>query len=171
MAKRDIKNVRFEETSRLVNEQTGEVTETLNRKVIQLPTEPEYVKLYLNDLGSIYNLPTGCNPLLYELLKRLTYEGEITISGHVKKTICTKLAIKEQTFSNYLQKLKENDILRVLGRGTFMPNPNLFGKGKWPDVMALRSKYRSITMSVKYNKNGTREVNTEFEVQQNELDL
>lgn len=164
MSKRAIKNVRFEETSTLVNEQTGEVIETLNKKVIQMPTEPEYIKLYLSDLGSIYNLPTGCNPLLYELLKRLTYEGEITISAHVKKTICTKLEIKEQTFSNYLQKFKENDILRTLGRGTFMPNPNLFGKGTWSDIMSLRSKYRGITMHVKYNNEGQRDVQTEFDL-------
>lgn len=170
MSKRAMTNVRFEETSRLVNEQTGEVIETLNRKVVQLPSEPVYVKLYLDDLSNVYSLPSGCSPLLYELLKRLGYDGEITISAHVKKTICAKLQIKEQTFSNYLQKFKENDILRTLGRGTFMPNPNLFARGKWPEIIELRSKYRSITMTVKYGKNG-REVNTEFEVQQSELDL
>ncbi|WP_430957225.1 hypothetical protein, partial [Pseudomonas aeruginosa] len=68
----------YSETNRIVDLSTGEVTQTAENKVIRLPQEPEFIKLYLQDINKIFDLPKGCSPALYEILKKMNYEGHIT---------------------------------------------------------------------------------------------
>lgn len=159
----------YQETNTVTDLTTGEVSIVEKNTVVKLPTEPAYVKLYLDDIQKLYDLPN--NTILYELLKRMNYDGEVVLNSSEKKKIAVKLNIKVQTIDNYLTKLKNTDLFKSVEKGTYIPNPNLFGKGEWTKVLDRRRKYDSIKLNVTYKPDGTREVNTEFEVQQNELDL
>lgn len=160
MAKRQTKNINFQHDIHVVNQETGEVVSSSQETIVQFPSEPEYIKLYLDDLNKIYELPNSS--ILYEIMKRMDYDGLINLSKYAKDTICEKLGLKPQTFANYLQKLKEKDIITTVGRGTFMPNPNLFGKGSWKDIYNRRKNYESIKLNIVYKPDGTKTVQTEF---------
>lgn len=163
------KNI-YQETVTTVDMQTGEISAVEKTNVVKLPAEPAYVKLYLDDIQKLYDLPN--NTILYELLKRMNYEGEVVLNSSEKKKIAAKLSINVQTIDNYLTKLKSKDLFKSVETGTYIPNPNLFGKGEWLKVLDRRKKYDSIKLNVTYTESGLRSVKTEFdEVKQNELDL
>jgi hypothetical protein len=164
MAKRETKNTIYSHDIHVVDRETGEVTQTTNETIVQFPAEPEYIKLYLDDLNRIYELPN--NSILYEVMKRMDYDGLINLSKYAKDMICEKLGLKPQTFANYLQKLKEKDIIHPVGRGTFMPNPNLFGKGTWKEIYSRRKKYAEIKLNITYKPDGTKTVQTEFDLEE-----
>lgn len=159
--KRPIKNTTYQHDIHVVDNETGEVKSSSSEKIIQMPAEPEYIKLYLEDLNKIYNLPN--NSILYEIMKKMDYDGQITLSKFTKDQICQKLGLKLQTLSNYLQELKKKDIIQPLGKGTFMPNPDLFGKGTWKEIYNRKKKYAEIKLEIKYKADGTKEVQTSFE--------
>ncbi|MFE0493066.1 hypothetical protein, partial [Streptomyces griseoaurantiacus] len=119
-SKRPTKNHIYTHETHAVNNETGEVISSSKETIIQFPAEPEYIKLYLDDINRLYDLPN--NSILYELMKRMDYDGLINISKYGKDMICEKLNLKPQTFANYLGKLKDKDIILPVGRGTFMPN-------------------------------------------------
>lgn len=162
MAKRETKNITYQHDIHVVDRETGEVTQTTNETIVQFPSEPEYIKLYLDDLNRIYELPN--NSILYEVMKQMNYDGLINLSKYAKDMICERLGLKPQTFANYLQKLKEKDIIQPVGRGTFMPNPNLFGKGTWKEIYSRRKKYAEIKLNITYKPDGTKTVQTEFDL-------
>ncbi|MFD3729830.1 MULTISPECIES: hypothetical protein [Bacteria] len=159
-SKRPTKNHIYTHETHAVNNETGEVISSSKETIIQFPAEPEYIKLYLDDINRLYDLPN--NSILYELMKRMDYDGLINISKYGKDMICEKLNLKPQTFANYLGKLKDKDIILPVGRGTFMPNPNLFGKGTWKDIYNRRKTYESIKMNIIYKADGSKTVQTEF---------
>lgn len=160
MAKRATTNIRFQREEHIVDHATGEVKSSTSEKVIQMPAEPEYIKLYLDDINKIFDLPN--HSILYEIMKKMDYDGLITLSKFTKDQICQKLGLKPQTLSNYLQDLKKKDILQPVGRGTFMPNPNLFGKGTWKEIYSRRKKYTEIKLQISYKADGTKEIQTSF---------
>ena len=162
MSKRPTKNHIYTHETHAVNNETGEVIASSKETIVQFPAEPEYIKLYLDDINRIYELPN--NSILYEIMKRMDYDGLINLSKYAKDMICEKLNLKPQTFANYLQKLKEKDIIQAVGRGTFMPNPNLFGKGSWKDVYNRRKTYESIKLQITYKADGSKTVQTEFKL-------
>lgn len=162
MSKRPTKNHVYTHETHAVNHETGEVIASSKETIVQFPAEPEYIKLYLDDINRIYELPN--NSILYEVMKRMDYDGLINLSKYAKDMICEKLNLKPQTFANYLQKLKEKDIIQAVGRGTFMPNPNLFGKGSWKDVYNRRKTYESIKLQITYKADGSKTVQTEFKL-------
>lgn len=162
MTKRTTKNRVYTHETNSINVETGEVIATSKETVVQFPAEPEYIKLYLDDINRLYDLPN--HSLLYEVMKRMDYDGLINLSKYAKDMICSKLDVKPQTLANYLQKLKEKDIIQAVGRGTFMPNPELFGKGTWKEVYNRRKAYESIKLNVTYKADGSRVIQTEFKL-------
>jgi hypothetical protein len=137
----------------VVNESTGEMIETTSEKIFNLPKEPPYIKLYLDDLASLYGLPSS--GALFELLKQMNYEGMINLNSTIKKLICERVGFSTiQTLDNYLSKLVKSDVFRKSGRGVYNPNPSLFGRGDWKDICKLREAW----LKVEYKANGSREV-------------
>ncbi|NMZ20744.1 hypothetical protein HBO08_27565, partial [Pseudomonas rhodesiae] len=55
----------FTDIKRVVNEETGQVKQTVTNTISVTSQEPLYVKVYLQDINRIYDLPKGCSPALY----------------------------------------------------------------------------------------------------------
>jgi len=150
----------YQETTIHRDLNTGEVATVEHTNVVKLPTEPAYVKLYLDDIQKLYDLPN--NTILYELLRRMNFDGEVVLNSSEKKKIAAKLDIKVQTIDNYLFKLKAADVFTSIETGTYLPNPSLFGRGDWLKILDRRKKYESIKMNVTYGEDGSKTVETEF---------
>lgn len=140
-------------------DENGEVTQRTQTKVYTFPKEPPYIKLYLQDIEKLYTLPDGTHRVLFELLKKLDYDGEINLNISVKRKIVENIGWKTvASLDNYISKhLIKKDIFKRIDTGVYAPNPNLFGRGDWKDIYQRREGW----IKVEYNKQG-KKVTTNF---------
>ena len=136
--------------STTINHETGEVKESTTVRAVK-GEEPSYIKLYLQDISYLYGLPATAGDLMHELLQYVTYgTQQIILNASVKEKICEVTGIAKQTLNNRLQDLVNKGIISRDGRGVFVLNPYLFGKGDWKSVRELRSK--NIHLKIMYDK-------------------
>jgi len=137
----------YETTTKIDNE-TGEITETSTSKVFKAEVEPNYIKLYIEDISYLNRLPKGTDAIIYELLKYLNYQHEISVNLHMKKKIAKTLGVKHQHISNTIVKLVKQEILIKVDRGIYTINSYLFGKGSWKDIIKHR---KSLKLEIFYD--------------------
>mgnify|MGYP001618243978 CR=1 FL=1 len=157
-------NVVYSETNRIVDHETGEIKQTVDIKSVRLAQEPEFIKLYLQDINKIFDLPKGCSPALYEILKNMNYQGHIVLNKYVKKICAENAGLALTSFNNCITDLLKKDIISRVDTGTYMANPHIFGKGAWSDI----SKQREFYLTIRYSKNGKEVVQNNV---QTDLDL
>lgn len=153
------KRIIQQNTTRNIDHESGEITQTTIEKVAHFPSEPPYVKLYLDDVAKLHGLPKAGGDLLHCLLRKMDYDGIITLVSSSKKRIADEIGVKLQTIDNNIQAMLKADILQRYGRGEFMFNPHLFAKGEWKNIYKQRNKY--VELTVTYTKNGERLVRGE----------
>ena len=150
--------VTYAEKTEVVDHTTGEVRESSTTKVMRIPSEPPFIKLYLADMCKMHNIPKVGNNVLNELLKLTNYNNEIVLNSTIKKRIESELNLKKGMLDNNLTKLKKANILKSEERGVYLLNPNLFGKGSWHDISKLRVVWdysesgRKVSSEVEKNK-------------------
>ena len=126
---------------------TGEVVEESSIITYQMESEPEFVKIYLQDVSRLFNLPSGVSSIMYELLRYMTYENLIALTPYIRKQIADKLGTNTGVFNQGITKLTKQGLISKVGSGTYMANPDVFGKGKWKDIKNLRA-------TIVYNSDG-----------------
>lgn len=151
-----------------VDRVTGEILNESKVVQFRIPSEPPYVKLYIDDLGRLMDLKSHHKEMLLELIRKMDYENIITLTPSARSRIAERLKIKEQTFKNYLGELVKSDVLRRLAHNEFMANPDLFGRGEW---QAIYERRQAFSMTVTYHLNGKRTIKTEAIQAQSELDV
>ena len=104
----------------------------------KIPTEPAFVKLYLQDILYLSDLQPSQAGILYELIKNLNYNNQIVLNPAIKKTICKSLDIQMSTLNNTITKFVKADILFRIDKGVYQLNPYLFGRGDWSNIYKLR---------------------------------
>ena len=130
------------ETS-ILNEK-GEIVSKRANKTLSWGTEPSFIKLYLEDVLYLSDIPNKHTQVLYELLKRSTYAGDkngmqVIVNSYVKNCIKDNLGLKNVgSISNAITDLVKGKILYRVGTGAYNFNPYLFGKGDWQDIARLR---------------------------------
>lgn len=148
-------------TERNIDMQTGEVVSLHRTEQSRIPSEPPYIKMYIDDLCDLMHIPAAQKQTLELLLKKLDYEGFITLSPRYRKQICETLKIKDQTFRNRLTALCKSGVIRRHSTNEYEVNPQYFARGAWKDVYERRQSFQ---MTVKYSSKG-REIVTEAESQ------
>ena len=131
------------ETS-IIDNKTGELISKRANKTLSWGTEPSYIKLYLQDILYLSDMPTKHSAILYELLKRSAYAGEkdgmqVIINASLKRRIKNALNLKNVgSISNAITDFVKGKILYRVDVGMYNFNPWLFGKGDWQDIARLR---------------------------------
>ena len=148
---RQISRVIYQTTDRFVDNETGEITNSLNSKVIRHPAEPPYIKLYINDLCLLTSVQNSLKDLLFLLLRKLDYDGFITLSTRYRKDICEKLEIKNQTLRNRLSQLVQKGLLIHEGVNEYIANPFYFARGDWKKIVEQREAFQ---MKITYTEQG-----------------
>lgn len=136
------------QTSTLV-ETENETKKTTRTEKVYIAQEPEYIKLYLDTLLTFKELPKNMSPLLWELLKLMSFADPtkkhggqlIQVTGFIKKEIAEQLNIKVNTIEHGLIKLKKSGIIKQLGSGVYQANPHMFGRGEWLDIKTIRATF------------------------------
>ena len=133
------KRVTKETVEKTVDLTTGEI---VTEKFIQegwSDKEPNYVKLYIDNLILLNGLPKGTSDTIFELLKYMSYENTIILNSFIKKEIANSLGFKTiQSLDNNINKLVKKGIIERIGRGTYRANAFIFGKGDWNDIKQIR---------------------------------
>jgi len=130
----------------------GEIIQESQKLTYSWGNEPPFVKLYLQDILYLSELPNHHEKILFELLKRASYSGEkygmhVTLSAGLKRMMASDLEIKNiRTINNALSDLVKGKILIHMETGVYQFNPYFFGKGDWQDIakMRLEINYDSI---------------------------
>jgi hypothetical protein len=143
------------ETSETIKSEDGRIINQSSTKTARVEKEPNYVKLYLDDICILNNLPKTSSSILNELLVYANYNNEISLSVGVKNKIVKKLEITKGHLDNTLTKLTKSEILKNIDRGLYMLSPFIFGRGNWLDIKKIRAIWT-------YGKNG-RELETELQ--------
>jgi hypothetical protein len=144
----------------------GNVQSHSENKVLSWGEEPRYVKLYLEDIMYLQDLPKQFVGVTNALLKRVSYASEengmcVVLVPSTKREICKELGYKRMTsLNNALQKLLMGEIIYRVERGVYRFNPYLFGKGDWQDVAKLR-------LEINYDKIKGKTYSTNVEYAQN----
>ena len=158
------KRVHREEEHTEYDGETGEVKKHSRVLTLAVPAEPDYIKLYLQDVAYLNNV-TGCSDTLREVLKLMTYEGQIIINKAIKKRIAEYLKVTLGHVENQITSLVKADVLLRVDRGLYEANPHIFGKGHWKDIYLRRKR---IEVKVTYDENGGRQVKYNVPVPQQE---
>lgn len=141
----------------IVDGETGELKEKESTAVYRLPSEPDYVKMYMKDLMYLVGLPKHYMGVLLWMLSNMTYASEkygmcIVLSPILKEDIKNELGLKNRrTIDVILSGLKKRGVIEYIGRFTYRLNPYLFGRGNWKDIVELRENC-GIKLEVLYTK-------------------
>lgn len=141
----------------LADHQTGELKQTESTNVYQLPAEPPFVKLYLDDLSRMANLNSGQTKLLFEIVRKIDYDGLISLTPTVRKRIRDRLGYSDQTLRNRLNELNKSELIRRVGQSEYEANPHYFARGEWKKICAKRAEFE---MNIRYTADGRRQVST-----------
>ena len=68
----------------IIDEKTGELLQSKTTK-ISYEKEPDYVKLYLEDVNKILNLKGRANETLLALIRKMNYDNEVVLTPDMKK--------------------------------------------------------------------------------------
>jgi len=146
------KKVTQESVETIINQDTGEIVETKSRKQYKVAREPDYIKMYIDDLSLLNGISN--NAILYHVVTRMNYELEVFLTGRVVKLICEKCNVQKRHFYRCLKQYVEKGILSKIDQTEYTVNPYLFARGKWEDIEKIR-------LTVEYSANG-RELTTEM---------
>jgi hypothetical protein len=153
--------IHIEETHRVMNDLTGELLSmtTATTDINTVPTEPNYLKLYIDDLGLLNKLSGGETRALIHIAAIANYDGEIVLPLGIKKRIAEKAGVKVQAISDTIVKLINKGILKRVDLTIYILNPNLFARGKWREIRERRKAFQSITT---YTPDGKRIIETKM---------
>lgn len=139
----------------VLDRETGEIVQSEQDRILQIPREPPYVKMYIDDLGEVLGVPQGPRGLIYHLARRVDYNGLISLTPGVRRHICQEAGIKAQSLSNYLTTLVKHDILYRTASSEYTLNPKYFARGDWREIYKRRQSWK---MTVVYDFDGRKTV-------------
>lgn len=147
MSKRKVTKTEVVET---IDKQTGEIElNKVRSQTYLIDKEPDYVKLYLEDITRLKDIPSGMNKVLFELMKSISYNGIIMAYKPVKDLMCSNMGISVNYLNKCIDEFYKKGILIRYARGVYIADPNLFAKGSWKDIQNLR-------LVIDYNKDGSK---------------
>lgn len=133
--------------TKLINEETGEIKQTETRTNFTVTKEPNFIKIYLDDIVYFSQLPSSSSGILFSIAKRMGYDNKIVLVKNIKEDIAKENNLDLGTINNAISNFKKKNILIPDGRSTYIINPNLIGKGSWTDISKLR-------MEIQYTSKG-----------------
>lgn len=144
----------YESTREIVDQNGHTITKT-SEKTKYVSREPDYIKLYLDNILYLKDLPKGMNTVLYGLLKRMGYDNQLVLNAALKRQIAEEIGMTVKSIDNSIAKFVKGEILLRKDRGLYTVNPHLFGRGEWRNISEIR-------MEIIFNKDG-KTVMTEIE--------
>jgi hypothetical protein len=129
--------------------------ETLDIDIKKVGKEEEFIKLYFDDLGKIWDLTNTAQKVFGELARLVEFNPQasihnvISLNGSKRKAIGKRLGWAENTYnsriSQALTNLVEKKVVLKINNDTYLLTPTIASKANWADVKLLRSIKMEIT--------------------------
>jgi len=147
MSKRKITKT---EIVKILDKKSGEIiVENIKSQSFLIDKEPDYVKLYIDDITRLKDIPSGMSKILFEIIKGINYNGIVMAYKPIKQIMCSNMGISMNYLNKCIDTFHKQGILIRYARGVYIADPNLFAKGSWKDIQNLR-------LVIEYNPNGTK---------------
>lgn len=134
-----------------VDQDTGEVIDLVKTQTFGIEKEPPYIKMYVDDITRLKDLPPGMSKILMELIKSMGYNNVIPTYKPIKQMICARLGIRMDYLNKAISTFHKKGLLIRLHRGIYVADPELFARGKWEDIKNLR-------LVVEYAEDGSKKL-------------
>lgn len=154
----------FAATEEILDSETGEIIRRKTFTNALVEKEPPHVKIYLQDIAKINDLPPAAAKVLNILVQNMGYNNMVPMLKPFKEVICNSLDLKMNTLEKVIAVLKEKHILHTFSRGLYVLDPYLFAKGKWENIQNLR-------LIIDYDKNGNRTLSSNAPEQIRQLSI
>lgn len=126
----------------------GNVKTKTETNVFSVAQEPPFVKMYLQDILYLKDMPRGLNPVLTILLKNIQWgSNKLILNSSLKKQMANEINLSVATIEKAITKFIKAEILFREDKGIYLFNPYLFGCGYWTDIKEIRTE-------VKYSLDG-----------------
>jgi hypothetical protein len=128
-------------TQTVIDSETGEIKQQTESRTFTYGKEPDFIKVYLDNIMLLAEIPNWISKVLYELIKAVTYAEKghfIVINPAYKRLIAENLGMKTQSVTNAINTLSKQNILIKRDRGLYLLNPHYFGRGDWKDIARIR---------------------------------
>ena len=136
-----------------VDLETGEVVSQTKNHTFLAEREPDYVKIYLQDIGRLNDLTSKQNEILMAFIGAMGYKGIIPAFKPIKEQLAMDLGVSLNTVNKAVQTFKDKGLFIPFKRGMYIADPMLFGRGRWSDIKDLR-------LIIEYNQDGSKKLTT-----------
>ena len=150
----------IEKVERVVDQATGEILSHQSKVINVRPmeAEPDYVKMYVGDLGRLKSLSPAATEILLYIAATVDYDGFVSLTAHKKARIAMTCGVSTKTIKNAIIEYIKAGILTRVGRAEYELDPSLFAKGKW---RFIRERRREFVAKLTYSAKG-RTIETEI---------
>lgn len=122
----------------IIDAETGEIIEQARRESLAVGKEPNYYKVYINDLANLQGLNPTEKMVLETLSANMTFDNLIVLIKPIKEKLCEITGKEFETIKKAIQGLTKKKVLLKEERACYRVNPKYVAKGKWEDIKALR---------------------------------
>ena len=137
-------------------DENGEVQRSATVTTItKLPKEPDYIKLYIDDIGHLLGLQEGHRSILLYIAASVGYDGFVTLTLARKTRIAATVGMAVKTVDNAITAMVKSGLLRREGRCEYELNPSYFARGEWAHI---RERREAFDLSISYSKSGGRRI-------------
>lgn len=126
---------------------TGEIMTQDITKTIAVGKEPDFYKVYIEDLAKLQGLNPTENQVIQILAKNMSFKNIVILVKEIKELISEETGKSYETIKKAIEGLVNKKILLKAGRAIYKVNPKYIAKGKWEDIRALR-------MTIDYTEKG-----------------
>lgn len=136
----DTKRVTKSHSQTTVDKATGEVLEGELLTTAVVSREPDFIKLYVKDIGRLLNLTKSDTSVLFCILGMIQYDNIFyaVVNNKLKIVAYTNMPIN--TVNDSIRNLHNAGILIRKGKGEYLVNPIMFARGSWKDIVQIRMK-------------------------------
>lgn len=121
-----------------INVNTGEIVKQNITQSIPVGNEPNYYKVYLQDLANLQGLNPTEKQVLEVLSSNMSFDNIIVVIKPIKEKLSQITGKSYETIRSSIQGLVNKNILIREERACYRVNPKYIAKGKWQDIKALR---------------------------------
>lgn len=158
----------YQEEIIVTDVETGQTRATKETNVIRMPSEPPFIKMYIDDLSHFMGLKDRHRDIVFELIKKLDFEGMVTLTPRTRAGIAERLGISDQSFRNYLSEVVKTGLFKRISHNEFEVNPHYFARGDWQSVYHRRKEF---VMEIRYTDKGRKITSRADEIEPVEGDL
>lgn len=158
----------YEQQIIVTDVESGDTRAIKETNIIRLPSEPPFIKMYIDDLSHFIGLKERHKEVVFELIRKLDFEGMITLTPRTRASIAERLGITDQSFRNYLSEVVKTGLFKRISHNEFEVNPHYFARGDWQSVYSRRKEF---VMEIRYTDKGRKITSSAAEREPEERDL